>query len=106
MINFVFYVPSEHKEVVKTACFNAGAGRYQNYGNACWEVEGTGQFVPLSSATPHIGVRGKLERVAEFRVEMIVRDEDYSLMLQAFLASHPYEQPAYVAYKLYECEMT
>jgi len=91
----VFFVPHAHAEAVKAALFAAGAGRFRDYDNASWETAGTGQFRPLSGATPFIGSEGSVERVAELRVEMICTEEHVRPALDALLAAHPYEEPAY-----------
>ena len=36
-----------------------------------------------------------LEQVAEYRVEMICEVEHLQAVLQALVAAHPYEEPAY-----------
>lgn len=91
----VFFAPMESAEAVKEAMFAAGAGRFDRYEHCAWQAAGTGQFRPLADAAPHIGRIGDLERVAELRVEMICRRARVSAALDALLAAHPYEEPAY-----------
>lgn len=91
----VFYVPETHLEQVKAAVFAAGAGRQGDYQHCCWQVLGQGQFQPLPGATPFIGEQGKLERLPEWRVEMLVSQTVLAAVMQAFRSSHPYEEPAY-----------
>ena len=38
-----FYVPSSHLEAVKSAMFDAGAGRVGNYDCCSWQTSGEGQ---------------------------------------------------------------
>ncbi len=95
MYQLVFYVPKDHCESVKAAVFAAGAGRYAGYDSCAWETEGVGQFQPLSGSSPFIGTAGRVERVAEMRVEMICQDAFLGAVLSALMAAHPYEQPAY-----------
>ncbi len=90
-----FYVPASHLEAVKQACFEAGAGRIGDYDNCCWQVEGVGQFRPLAGSEPAIGSIGELERVPEYRVEMVCADTVAKAVLAAMIAAHPYEQPAW-----------
>lgn len=100
MYKLVYYVPESDLETTKTAIFKAGAGRYTNYDQSCWQVKGVGQFRPLDSANPHIGTCGQLEMVDEYRVEVMCRDEDIESIIKALLAAHPYEEVAYEAYQL------
>lgn len=37
----------------------------------CFEIAGTGQFLPGEGAVPNTGAVGKLERVEETRVEVL-----------------------------------
>ncbi len=90
-----FYVPSSHLESVKTALFDAGAGRIGDYDRCCWQVAGEGQFRPLDGSSPHIGVQGEVERVGEFRVEMVVPAEHARAVVAALRVAHPYEEPAW-----------
>ena len=72
----VFNVPVEKVEACKMAVFAAGAGKNGNYGDCCWTVIGTGQFLPYVGANPNIGSVGQLEKVEEARVETLCIGED------------------------------
>ncbi len=91
----VFYVPKTHLQQVKDAVFASGAGTLGNYSHCSWEVKGEGQFLPMNGADPVIGSVGNLEKVEEYRVEMVVQDELLTSVVQALKHSHPYETPAY-----------
>jgi len=95
MFKVVFFVPEHELERVKQACFGAGAGRYHQYEYCCWQTKGVGQFRPLTGSNPHIGQRGQLERVEEYRVEMICDEDIIDSVISALRATHPYEEPAY-----------
>ena len=95
MYKLGFYVPDSHLEVVKQAMFAAGAGRIGNYDSCCWQVHGSGQFRPLAGSNPHLGQQGQVERVDEWRVELVVTAELLKAVVAALRASHPYEEPAF-----------
>ena len=95
MHKLTVYIPEAHVEPVKAALFAAGAGRYANYDCCAWQVLGQGQFRPLDGSKPFIGTANHIERVPEYRVEMIVTDDVVPAVLAALKASHPYEAPAY-----------
>jgi len=97
MYKLCFYVPESHLEAVKQAMFAAGAGRIGDYDSCCWQVEGTGQFRPLSGSEPFLGQQGVVERVAEYRVEMVCEDSCVKAVAAALLEAHPYEEPAWDA---------
>ena len=95
MYKLCFYVPESHLEQVKVAAFKAGAGRIGDYDSCCWQVSGQGQFRPLAGSAPYIGQQGKIERVAEYRVEMVCARECVKAAVLAMLDAHPYEEPAW-----------
>jgi len=95
MYKLTLYIPESHVEAVKDALFNAGAGRAGVYDRCSWQVLGEGQFRPLAGSNPFLGVSGREEHVAEYRVEMIVPDDRVDDVKRALLSAHPYEEPAY-----------
>lgn len=95
MYSLVFYVPESHLEEVKEALFDVGAGAIGDYEACCWQVKGSGQFRPSASANPFIGQSGKLERVEEYRVEMVLKASLKEAVVSALKQAHPYEEVAY-----------
>ncbi len=47
-----------------------------------------------------LGEPGREERVQELRVETVVPDDRLEAAVAALRAAHPYEEPAYDAYRL------
>ena len=95
MYQLSFYVPESHLEKVKQAVFATGAGKIGDYDNCCWQVLGQGQFRSLPGSDPFIGEQGKLEAVAEYKIELICSDELIRAAVDALRAAHPYEEPAF-----------
>jgi hypothetical protein len=95
MYKLCFYVPEPQLEAVKAAVFAAGAGRIGDYDSCCWQVAGEGQFRPLDGSKPFIGQQGKVERVAEYRVEMVCEASCIKAVVAALVDAHPYEEPAW-----------
>ena len=91
----VVYVPEESLENVKSAVFTAGAGKIGNYSHCSWEVKGQGQFKPEAGSSPFLGEVNKLEKIDEYRLEVVCLDRDIKKIVQAMLEAHPYETPAY-----------
>lgn len=100
MYKLCFYVPESHVETVKDAVFAAGGGRIGDYDCCCWQSLGQGQFRPLEGSQPFLGQSGMLERVAEWKVEMVVADEKIHDAVKALKTTHPYETPAYDVWRL------
>lgn len=99
MIHLAFYVPVDYAERVKEALFSVGAGRIGDYEYCSFESEGWGQFRPLKGSNAFIGEVGKLEKVREIKVEMVLEDHLADKVIQELKKSHPYETPAYYMIK-------
>ena len=95
MFKLVFFVPASHVESVKHAVFAAGAGRIGDYDHCAWQVLGEGQFRPLPGSNPFIGSQDILEKVPEYRVELVCADACIADAVAALKAAHPYEEPAF-----------
>ncbi|NOY73941.1 MAG: NGG1p interacting factor NIF3 [Gammaproteobacteria bacterium] len=100
MHQICFYVPESHLEKVKTALFEEGAGQLGSYDSCCWETEGMGQFRPLKGSMPYIGENNVIEKVREFKVEMMCQDSCLVSVLKKLVEIHPYEVPAYSVYRV------
>lgn len=95
MFLLIVTIPETHLEKVKTALFEAGAGKYGGYSHCSWETQGIGQFKPLPGSAPFIGREGEVERVSEVQVQMICREEVLLGVIAALKGAHPYEVPSY-----------
>lgn len=100
MYKICFFVPESHLEVVKEALFVAGAGRVGNYDRCSWQCLGEGQFRPLAGSQPTLGQQCVVERVAEYKVELVCSSEDVQAAVAALKTNHPYEEPAYEVLKI------
>lgn len=100
MYSIVVYVPEAFLEAVKSALFAAGAGKAGGYDRCCWQVSGEGQFRPLPGSHPVVGEVNRLERVSEYRLEMVCEDAVLDAAMRAMRKAHPYEQPAYTVTRM------
>ncbi len=94
-IKLEVYVPDTHAEDLKTALFAAGAGKIGNYDCCCWQNSGTGQFRPLEGSNAFSGEQGKLEKVAEEKIELLCSEDKITEIIAALKKAHPYETPAF-----------
>ncbi len=102
MYKFIFFVPELFVEKVKLAIFAAGAGQIGEYNHCSWQVLGEGQFKALEGANPFLGKVGQVEKVLEYRVEVLCEAKYASAVVKALKDSHPYETPAYEFVKVEE----
>ncbi len=95
MYVIVVYIPVDFVEPVIEAMASHGAGQIGDYRACAFKQLGEGQFEPTEGADPFIGKVGVLEKVPEYRVEMVCESGLVRTILEAMLAAHPYETPAY-----------
>lgn len=90
-----FYVPESHLEQVKQAMFAEGAGKVGDYDCCAWQTSGQGQYRPLQGSQAFVGEVGKLERISEYKVEMVCPANLLPAAIEAMKQAHPYEEVAY-----------
>lgn len=93
-VKVVVFVPENAADAVVTAASEAGGARIGAYGECSFRLTGEGTFRGRPESAPTKGSRGRLERVAEIRVEMTVAASRLSAVLAAIRRIHPYEEPA------------
>jgi dinuclear metal center YbgI/SA1388 family protein len=91
----VVYVPVDEQEALLDVLAAAGAGQIGDYDRCAWSTTGTGTFRPLPGADPTLGEVGRIERVQEARLEVVLPRERRARVLRAMLDAHSYEEPAY-----------
>jgi hypothetical protein len=96
----VVYAPEDQADRLREAMGEAGAGRIGAYSHCTFSVKGVGRFRPDEGAHPSIGEVGKLEAVAEERIETVCEGERLKAVLAAIRAVHPYEEPAIDVYPI------
>ena len=96
----VVFVPRDAVVKVRTALFEAGAGKIGNYVHCSWYAAGTGTFLGTDRSSPTIGERGKEQRVSELRLETVYPEELHDQVIAALRDAHPYEEPAFDVYPL------
>lgn len=99
LMKLVVFVPLEQLESVRSALF-AHAALIGNYKDCSFSSPGEGTFWPLEGADPSIGSVGKLEKVPEQRLELLLYREQLPRAIKTLLAVHPYEEPAFDCYPL------
>lgn len=91
----VVFAPAESVERVIDAMAAAGAGKIGNYERCAYMSAGEGTFFGTEGANPSIGDVGRIELVAEKRIEMVCPVAVAAQVVQSMKRAHPYEEPAY-----------
>ncbi len=100
LVKIAVYVPTANVDAVADAMFQAGAGHIGKYSHCSFRAPGIGTFLGGPDANPAIGIKGRLERVEEERLETIVPHKRLADVVAALRRSHPYEEPAFDLYTL------
>lgn len=95
LYKLIVFVPQSHEVQLIEALGNAGAGSIGNYSHCAFISEGTGTFRPNEEASPYLGEIGSQHKEKEARVEVIVTEQKLAAVKQAFIQTHPYEEPAF-----------
>ena len=96
----VVFVPISYADKVADAMHNAGAGTSGEYSNCSFRSFGTGYFKGSEKSNPSFGVKGKIERVEEVKIEVLVDSFNVNKVVAAMKQAHPYEEVAYDVYPL------
>lgn len=87
------FLPEIAADRVRQALAEAGAGRIGEYTHCSFTAPGSGTFLGGEASRPAVGTRGRLERVAELRLEMVCSARLLADAVAAVRAAHPYEEP-------------
>lgn len=96
----VVFVPREALDRVRSALFEAGAGKIGKYTHCSWYAAGTGTFLAGEGTSPAVGQTGREQRVSELRLETVFPEELQAEVVAALREAHPYEEPAFDIYPL------
>ena len=96
----VTFCPADHANKVRDAIFEAGAGFIGNYDCCSFNTAGRGSFRALEGTNPFVGEKNNLHFEDEIRIESIYPEYKESMILDALLTTHPYEEVAYDIYPL------
>lgn len=99
MVVIVCFAPLSHADAVRAALADGGAGQIGEYSACSFSSRGEGRFRPGAGADPFIGTAGELTVVDEVRIEAGCENGRARAAIDAMLAAHPYEEPAWHCYE-------
>lgn len=94
------FIPAEHAERVRNAVFEAGAGHIGNYSECSFNAAGEGTYKAGNNTNPFSGEKNIRHTESEIKTEIIFPQWLQPRIIEALLASHPYEEAAYDLVKL------
>ncbi|NLE22249.1 MAG: Nif3-like dinuclear metal center hexameric protein [Actinobacteria bacterium] len=95
VLKLVGFVPEDDVDLVRKALFASGAGVIGEYEHCSWSVGGQGTFFGREGTEPVAGVAGRDEQVDELRLEVVFPRRLRRRVVGAYIAAHPYEEPAF-----------
>lgn len=87
-------VPEESAELLMDAISEVNEQPYPGYERVFTVSDVTGTWIPVYGSNPAIGEEGVISRVAEKKLEFIVKQADLKRVLNTIIEHHPYEEPA------------
>ncbi len=94
-LKLIGFVPTDDADLVRKAVFAAGAGVIGEYEHCSWSVAGQGTFFGREGTDPTLGRAGRDETVDELRLEVVFPRRLRRRVTGAYVAAHPYEEPAF-----------
>jgi dinuclear metal center YbgI/SA1388 family protein len=91
----VVYVPTDYRDRVVQAMFDAGGGHIGAYAECSFRTQGTGTFLPGADAQPFSGQKDVRSEESEEKLEVLVPIWRVESVLHAARQVHPYETMAY-----------
>jgi dinuclear metal center YbgI/SA1388 family protein len=96
VLKLVGFVPEDDADLVRKALFASGAGVIGEYEHCSWSAGGQGTFFGREESTsPAAGAAGRDEKVDELRLEVQFPRRLRRRVIGAYIAAHPYEEPAF-----------
>jgi dinuclear metal center YbgI/SA1388 family protein len=96
----VTFCPTAQASVLRSALFEAGAGRISDYSECSFNTEGTGTFKGGEDTNAFVGEKDVQHHEPEIRIETVFLAQDERKVLLALFENHPYEEVAYDIYAL------
>lgn len=101
------FIPQENVKTLIDALNRRGYLTEENYDYCYAQTNVMGHFRPLTNACPYLGQKGKIEEVAEAKLEFRIRRKDIQEVYRLIREYHPYEVPVINVIPLYDMkEMT
>ncbi len=97
-LKLVGFVPEGDVEAVRAAIFAAGAGTIGEYIHVSFGIPGRGTFRPGDRSHPVVGEIGVEQTTTELRLESVFPRALRERVVDAFVAAHSYEEPAFDVY--------
>ncbi len=100
LYKIVIYTPEEAVTRIMKAVDSAGGASVGNYDHCYFSSNGEGCFRPGEGTDPYIGKKGRIEKVAEVRIETVATAWNKDKVVSSVRSVHPYEEPVIDVYPI------
>jgi dinuclear metal center YbgI/SA1388 family protein len=97
-VKLVVFIPIGYEEKILQSLDETKAGRIGSYRLCTYKSRGEGTFKAETGSHPFLGEIGRIERVSEWRLEVLIPRAHLSELIEKIRRSHPYEEMAYDVY--------
>lgn len=98
LVKLVLFVPLGYEEKITRALEVYDAGRIGPYRLCTFKCRGEGTYIPEKGSHPFQGEINRLQRVSEWRLEVLIPRTNLSELTKAIREVHPYDEMAYDVY--------
>jgi len=96
----VTFIPEEYFDKFLEFLLENDISIVENYKACSFNSSGIGTFYPFNNADPFIGKKDRINKVNEYRVEIVVDDLTLNRVISKIREFHPYETPLIDVYEL------
>jgi dinuclear metal center YbgI/SA1388 family protein len=100
LVKLVIFIPSGYEEKITQALDDTEAGRIGSYRLCTFKSRGEGTFIPEKGSHPFMGEIDRIQRVSEWRLEVLTRRVHTHDVIEKIRQVHPYEEMAYDVYPI------
>lgn len=98
VVKLVLFIPPGYEEKITEVLGELKTGRIGPYRLCTFKCRGEGTFLPELGSHPFQGEIGRLERVSEWRLEVLTSRAEVVELIKKVRSVHPYEEMAYDVY--------
>jgi dinuclear metal center YbgI/SA1388 family protein len=97
-VKLVIFIPLGYEEKIMPVLDAMEAGRIGSYRLCTFKSQGEGTFKAEAGSHPFLGEIGEMERVSEWRLEVLIPRANVLELIEKIRRAHPYEEMAYDIY--------
>ena len=98
LVKLVIFIPLGYEEKIIQVLDDAKADRIGSYRLCTFKCRGEGTFVPEEGSHPFLGEIDRIQRVSEWRFEILIQRTKVFDLIEKIRPAHPYEEMAYDVY--------